>query len=111
MYVFSLRIILLINLNPLNQERKLSWLRGFKFINNYVEKIHRLVEMGDESREKKIFRPASMYFLLFRYYLPLEKGGVADSFVNTWIPFTHGGIVPSLVEIDSMVLPVRTCEK
>ena len=41
-------------------------------------------------------------FLLFRNYLPLEKVG-APSFKQTWIPFTQGYNVPSLVEINPVV--------
>ena len=40
---------------------------------------------------------------LFRNYLPMEKGG-AHLFEQTWIPFTLGCIVPSLVEIGRVVL-------
>ena len=43
---------------------------------------------------------SSMYF---RNYLPLEKG-VALHLNKTWIPFTQGYFVPSLVESDSVVL-------
>ena len=42
-------------------------------------------------------------FSLFRNYVPLEKGG-APSFKQTWIPFTRGCFVPSLVEIGPVVL-------
>ena len=42
-------------------------------------------------------------FLLFRNYLPLEKGE-DPSFVQTWIPFTYGCFLQSLVEIGPVVL-------
>ena len=44
-----------------------------------------------------------MYFSLFHNYLPLEKGE-ALHLKKTWIPFTQGCFVPSLVEIDQVVL-------
>ena len=40
-------------------------------------------------------------FLLFRYYLPIGKGQ-DPSFEQTWIYFTQGCFVPSLVEIWKM---------
>ena len=42
-------------------------------------------------------------FLLFPYYLPLEKG-VALHLNNAWIPITQGCFVPSLFEIGPVVL-------
>ena len=41
-------------------------------------------------------------FSLFRNYLPLEKDG--PFFKHTWIPFTQGCNVPSLIEIIPVVL-------
>ena len=42
-------------------------------------------------------------FSLFRNYLPLEKG-MALHLNKTWIPFTQGYFVQSLVEIGPVVL-------
>ena len=47
-------------------------------------------------------------FLLFLNYLPLEKGGGGPSFEQTWIPFTQGCFVPTLVEIGPVVLEKKT---
>ena len=44
-------------------------------------------------------------FLLLRYYLPLEKGRALH--LNKHITFTQECFVPSLVEIDSVVLEKR----
>jgi hypothetical protein len=49
------------------------------------------------------FSKFSLYFLLFRYYLPLEKGNPL-LLKKIWIPFTQGQYVPSLVKIGPMVL-------
>ena len=56
-----------------------------------------LVEIGPVLLEKKILNFANV-LLLFLNYLPLqiEQG---SSFEHTWIPFTKGCIVPSLVKI------------
>ena len=53
------------------------------------------------SLEKKIFKFVDV-FSLFRYYLPLEKGG--SFFEQTGIPFSQWCFVPSLFEIGLMVL-------
>ena len=45
-------------------------------------------------------------FSLFCNYLPLKKGW-GSSFEQTWIPFTQGCFVPSLVEIGPVVLEKR----
>ena len=45
--------------------------------------------------------------LLFRYYLPLEKGR-GPSFEQTWIPSTQGCFVPTLVEIGPVVLEKKS---
>ena len=42
-------------------------------------------------------------FSLFPYYLPLENNW-GPSFEQTWIPFTQGYFVPSLVEFGPVVL-------
>ena len=60
------------------------------------------VEIGLVVLEKKIFK-FRKYILLFHNYLPLEKG-CDPSFEQTWIPFTQGCFVPSLVEIGPVVL-------
>ena len=44
-----------------------------------------------------------MYFRYLCNYLPLAKGR-APLFEQTWIPFTQGCFVPSLVEIGPVVL-------
>ena len=46
---------------------------------------------------------SSMYYRYFGIISSLEKGR-GPSFEQNWIPFTQRCIVPSLVEIDSMVL-------
>ena len=81
------------------------------------------------SGEEDFFYFVFDVFLLFRNYLPLEKGGalhlknslhprmlcaisllsplgkgLGPSFEETWIPFTQGCFVPSLVEIGPVVL-------
>ena len=43
--------------------------------------------------------------MLFHNYLPLEKG--VPLHLNTWIPFTQGCFVPSMVEIGPLVLKRR----
>ena len=60
-----------------------------------------LVEIGPVLLEKKILNFANV-LLLFLNYLPLqiEQG---SSFEHTWIPFTKGCIVPSLVRIGPFV--------
>ena len=62
-----------------------------------------LVEIGPVVLEKRIFLNFVNAFLLFRNNLPLEKGG-ALNLKKTWIPFTKGCFVPSLVEIDPVVM-------
>ena len=54
--------------------------------------------------EKKIFE-FGQCILLFHNYLPLEKGG--PFIEQTWLPFTKGCFVPSLVETGSVV-PEKT---
>ena len=44
----------------------------------------------------------SMYFRYFIIISPRKR--VGPTFEQTWIPFTQGCFVPSLVEIDSVVL-------
>ena len=41
-----------------------------------------------------------MYFCYFVIFTPGKEQG--SSFEQTWIPFTQGCFVPSLVEIDSV---------
>ena len=61
-----------------------------------------LVEIGLMVLEKKIFLIPSMYFRYFFIISPSERAG---SFIWTNLnPFTQGCIVPSLVEIGSVVL-------
>ena len=45
----------------------------------------------------------SMYFSLFRYYLPLEMNKY-PSFEQIWTPFTQGWFMLSLVEIGPVLL-------
>ena len=61
------------------------------------------VEIGPVVLEKRILFISSMYFRYFCNYLPLEKGK-GPSFEQTWISFTQGCFVPSLVEIGQVVL-------
>jgi hypothetical protein len=51
---------------------------------------------------RRFFKNFSV-FLLFLYYLPLETG-YPLLLKTTWIPFTQGWFVPSLVKIGQMVL-------
>ena len=67
-----------------------------------------LVEIGPMVLKKKIFKMVNV-FLLFPYYLPLGKGR-GPSFEQSWIPFTQGFFVFSLVEIGSMVLEKKIFE-
>ena len=65
-----------------------------------------LVEIGPVFL-KKIFKYFFYIILLFRYYLPLEKGR-GPSFEQTWIPSTQGCFVPTLVEIGPVVLEKKS---
>ena len=49
-------------------------------------------------------------FLLFRYHLPLEKGGTLHLKL-TWIPFSYVWLVPSLVEIGPVVLEKKSLQQ
>ena len=61
-----------------------------------------LVEIGPMVLKKKIFLISSMHFRYF-VIIPLGKWR-GPSFEQTWIPFTQGCFVPSLVEIGPVVL-------
>ena len=64
--------------------------------------VRSLVEIDPVVLGKEIFLILSLYF---RYFLIISLGkGRGPSFEQTWIPFTQGCFVPSLVEIGSMVL-------
>ena len=60
-----------------------------------------LVKISYVVLEKKTFKFYQCIFH-FQNYLPLEKNG--PLFEQTWIPFTQGCFVPSLVEIGPVVL-------
>ena len=62
----------------------------------------KLVEIGPVVWIKTFKSHQSTVFLLF-LLSSLEKGR-GPSFEQTWIPFTQGYFVPSLVEIDPVVL-------
>ena len=51
---------------------------------------------------EEFFLISSMYFHYFVIISPWKRAG--PSFEQTWIPFTQGCFVPSLVEIGSVVL-------
>ena len=61
-----------------------------------------LVKIGPEILEKKIFKSCQFIFINSR--LSPLWGGRGPSFEQTWIPFTQGYFVPSLVEIGSVIL-------
>ena len=61
-----------------------------------------LVELGPVILEKKIFKRSRFIFIISQSS-PLWKGR-GPSFEQTWIPFTQGCSVPSLVEIGPVVL-------
>ena len=58
------------------------------------------------SGEKKLIW-STKYFLLLWNFLLLEKGMALNLFEETWIPFTQGLYVLSLVEIGMVVLEKR----
>ena len=60
-----------------------------------------LVEIGPVVLEK-IFKSCQFIFIISQIYPLLE--GLGPSFEKTWIPFTQGYFVPSLVEIGPVVL-------
>ena len=61
-----------------------------------------LVENGPVVLEKKIFKSSQCIFTISKLS-PLWEG-CGPSFIQTWIPFTRGYFVPSLVEIGPVVL-------
>ena len=61
-----------------------------------------LVELGPVVLEKKFFKSCQFNFIISQLS-PLWEG-FGPSFEQTWIPFTQGCFVPSLVEIGSVVL-------
>ena len=61
-----------------------------------------LFEIGQVVLEKKIFK--SCQFIFFNSQLSPFWEGRGPSFEQTWIPFTQGSFVPSLVEIGPVVL-------
>ena len=61
-----------------------------------------LVEIGPVVLEKKIFKSYQFIFIISKLS-PLWEG-CGPSFQQTWIPFTQGYFVPSLVEIGPVVL-------
>ena len=59
-----------------------------------------LVEIGNVVLQKMFFLNLVNVFSPFRNYIPLEKGGALHlNKLESWIPFTQGCYVPSLVEI------------
>ena len=60
-----------------------------------------LVEIGPVLQEKKIIKFSHCIFFYFVIILGKE---LDPSFEHTWIPFTQEWFVPSLVEIDPVVL-------
>ena len=82
------------------------WKRGGPFIwtnlNPFYPRMLSLIEIGPAVLEKKIFLISSMYFHYFVIISPWKRAG--PSFEQTWIPFTQGCFVPSLVEIGPVVL-------
>ena len=67
-----------------------------------------LVEIGSVVLEKKIFKFCQCIFAISQLS-PLGKGR-GPSFEQTWIPFTRGCFVPSLVEIGSVILEKKIYE-
>ena len=59
-----------------------------------------LVEIGSVVLEKKIFK-SCQYIIINSQLSPLWEGR-GPSFEQTWIPFTLGFLVPSLVEMETM---------
>ena len=74
------------------------WKRAF--IQGYF--VQSLVKIGQVVLEKKIFKSCQFIFIIFKLS-PLWEGR-GPSFDQTWIPFTQGYFVPSLVEIGPVVL-------
>ena len=61
-----------------------------------------LVENGSVLLEKNIFKSSQCIFTISQLYPLWERCG--PSFKQTWIPFTQGCYVPSLIEIGPLVL-------
>ena len=61
-----------------------------------------LVEIGPVFLEKKIFKSCQFIFIISQLS-PLWEGR-GPSFEQTWMPFTQGYFVPSLVEVGPVVL-------
>ena len=78
------------------------WKRAWPFTWTNLNSLHPrmlcLVDIGLVVLETKIFNNFVNLVLLFRNCLPFEL---------TWIPFTQGCFVPSLVEIGPVVLEKR----
>ena len=64
-----------------------------------------LVEIVPVDLEKKIDKKSQFIFIISQLPPPWE--GLGSSFEQTWIPFTRGYFVPSLVEISQVVLEKR----
>ena len=64
------------------------------------------VEVGPVVLEKKIFN--SCQFIFFISQLSAIWDGLGPSFEQTWILLTQGCFVPSLIEIDLVVLEKKT---
>ena len=65
--------------------------------------------MGHISNLKNLFKSINTFAQSYWYYhnidLDREKTSIEWSlFVKPWVPFTQGCFVPSLVEIDPMVM-------
>ena len=94
-------ILKITQLSPIWEGRgpsfKQSWIF---FTRGYV--VPCLVENGPMVLKKKIFIRFNLFFLIFQLSSLWEWRG--PSFEKTWIPFTQGYYVPSLVEIDQVVL-------
>ena len=65
-----------------------------------------LVEIGPAVLEKKIFKCCQCNFTILQLS-PLVRGN-GPSFEQTWIPFTQGCFMPSLVKIDPVVLEKKS---
>ena len=84
------------------------WKRVGPFIWTNLNPLHpgilcaSLVEIGPVVLEKKIFKSCQCIFTI-SLLSPLWEGR-GPSFEHTWIPFTQGYFVPSLVEIGPVVL-------
>ena len=86
-------------ISPLGMEWSFIWTDFVPFSRGYF--VPSLVEIGPVVLEK-IFKSCQFIFIISQLYPLLE--GLGPSFEKTWIPFTQGYFVPSLVEIGPVVL-------